>query len=94
MNPYNYFCCDRFLTISERLSGMKTSTTAKPAGNVGGQAVSYRTLGAHGSSANVFAASEAPMDAIGAGTGSSSLVGTEYILNVSRSFIVVCVDYQ
>ena len=67
---------------------MKSPTTATPAGNGGGQAVSYRTLGPHGSSANVFPASETSMDAVDAGTGSSSLVGTEYILNVSPSFIV------
>lgn len=73
---------------------MKTATTATPAGNGGGQAVSYRALGPHGSSANVFPASETSIDAVAARTesGSSSLVGTEYILNVSLGVIVVCVD--
>eukprot|EP00904_Undaria_pinnatifida_P008715 jgi/Undpi1/4974/HiC_scaffold_19.g08326.m1 len=78
---------DRFLTISERLSGMKTATTAKGAGNGSGngQAVSYKTMGAHGSSAIVFPTSESAVDKIGAGSGSSSLVGTEYILNLMSS---------
>lgn len=64
---------------------MKTATTAKGAGNGSGngQAVSYKTMGAHGSSAIVFPTSESAVDKIGAGSGSSSLVGTEYILNVS-----------
>lgn len=67
----------RFLTISERLSGMQKSAT--PANNR--LALSYRNLGAHGSSSNVFVASES-MSLID-GTGSSGLVGTDYILNVS-----------
>lgn len=68
---------------------MQTPTTA---GNRS-QAVSYRNLGAHGSSSNVFAASESSIDANNEGGGSSALVGTDYILNVSLrfAFIIGCI---
>lgn len=73
----------RFLTISERLSGMNKA--APPADSR--QTLSYRNLGTHGSSSNVYVASES-MDSK-SGTGSSGLVGTDYILNVSLRCVLI-----
>lgn len=67
-----FFGPHRFLTISERLSVLQTTTPGSTS-----QTLSYRNLGANGSSSNVFAASEPSADK------RSSLVGTDYILNVS-----------
>lgn len=69
----------RFLTISERLSALQTSS---PESN--SQPLSYRNLGANGSSSNVFPLSEEPSVDV-----ESSLVGTG-ILNVSP----VCDDVK
>ncbi|CAB1112131.1 unnamed protein product [Ectocarpus sp. CCAP 1310/34] len=65
---------DRFLTISERLSTLQTPTA------VGSSSprLSYRNLGANGSSSNVFPAHSPE-------SRSSSLVGTDYILNLMSS---------
>lgn len=74
--------CGRFLTISERLSSFQAAPVATAAAANSSQALSYRNLGAHGSSSNVFIASVHPMDTK-AKSATSALVGTDYILNVS-----------
>lgn len=70
----------RFLTISERISAMRNP---KLPAEKSGQILSYKKLGTGGFSSNVFVASEPPKGISSTGTGPSTLVGTDYILNVS-----------
>ncbi|CAM9263969.1 unnamed protein product [Sphacelaria rigidula] len=73
---------DRFLTISERVSTMEAAPTATRNGSTSHR----RTLGTHGSSANVFAAEPSAARHMGNETSSSSgLVGTDFILNIMTS---------
>ncbi|CAM9940787.1 unnamed protein product, partial [Hapterophycus canaliculatus] len=68
---------DRFLTISERLSALQPP---KALGN-GGQTLSYKNLGANGSSSNVFPGERS----VGGHEKDSTLVGTDYILHLMTS---------
>ncbi|CAM9112784.1 unnamed protein product [Scytosiphon promiscuus] len=71
---------DRFLTISERLSALQPSNA--PGSN--SQTLSYKNVGANGSSSNVFPGERSVGAANGKGR-SSSLVGTDYILDLMTS---------
>lgn len=78
----------RFLTISERISTMEASSAT----GVGNDNINkhHITLGAHGSSSNVFASPSAPPLRTSRGTSSSyGLVGTDFILNVSLSLLLL-----